>query len=67
MELKEMVIKYFDKKVKVVCKDGNETTGIFNGYIAANDNEPEVDEITLDVNGMLVGIELPEIKSIQES
>ncbi|MDY2632385.1 MAG: hypothetical protein SOV85_13695 [Clostridium sp.] len=57
--------KYEGKEIKVVCKSGR----IFNGkcidYTQALDNEPEIDSIGLNVNGISYEIYENEIKSIE--
>ncbi len=66
MELKEILLNFFNKDVMVICKDKTKVVGTLNGYISANDNEPEIDEIKLNSNGMSIGIDVPDIETITE-
>lgn len=60
----EQAHRYYGQNVCVHCKDGDTVEGFLCIFTYAYDNDPEVAEITLDVNGFLVGIPLPDIDHI---
>ena len=43
--------QYVGKRVEIIDSDGKVWTGDVVGFIRAVDNEPEIDEIDLKVNG----------------
>lgn len=59
---------YQGKSIRVICNDGDVIEGFCCIFTQALDNEPEVAEISLETEKYptgLIGITLPEIKSIE--
>lgn len=59
---------YLGKRIRVKCIDGDIVEGYCDVFTRALDNEPEVAEISLKTDyysSGLIGVLLPEIKSIE--
>lgn len=57
--------KYEGKEIKVTCKSGRIFKGKCIDYTQSLDNEPEIDSIGLNVNGISYELYENEIKSIE--
>lgn len=57
--------EYVKKDVKVICLNGKIFSGKCTDFTQALDNEPEVDSIGLNVNGISYELYENEIKSIE--
>lgn len=53
----------FEKKVRVITKDGKIFEGILSGFEDAEDSASGEEEIELDMSGFYLSLEIPEIKS----
>lgn len=57
--------EYVGKEIKVTCIDEQIFTGKCTDYTQSLDNEPEIDSIGLNVNGISYELYENEIKSIE--
>ncbi|WP_418223567.1 hypothetical protein [Clostridium isatidis] len=57
--------EYVGKEIKVTCLDKQIFTGKCTDYTQSLDNEPEIDSIGLNVNGISYELYENEIKSIE--
>ncbi|WP_343348616.1 hypothetical protein [Terrisporobacter petrolearius] len=57
--------EYVGKEIKVICLNNKVFKGKCTDYTQGLDNEPEIDSIGLDVNGINYELYENEIKSIE--
>ena len=63
---KELYGMFIDKKINVVCTDGDVLTGVWIDHTSELDNEPDGESITIErADGALIEIYVAEIERIE--